>query len=267
MKKVICLVLILSVMLSLCACGSSSGYGVSSVVTLVEQDYSIGFRNDDDIYYYVTAAIEELSANGKVDELSRKWFGSRAVTFRSDANALDKYGMPSPRTFIIGVDGNAFPMSYVSNGQLWGFDIEMAMAVCDLLGWTLQIQQIEKENVYIELYSGNIDCAWGGIVLNADELAAEKYTQYGPYIKNDIVIASRDSSNIWNTLKLSGRILAMPTTTEAREALETQPKIANRLKQITRLAGGTVECFEYLYQGKCDIILTDSTALLYYNSH
>lgn len=267
MKKLICLVLIASVMLSLCACGSSSGYGVSEVVTLVEQAYSIGFRNDDDIYYYVTAALEVLSANGRVDELSRKWFGSRAVSFHANANALDKYGQPAPRTFIIGCDGNSFPMSYISNGQMWGFDIELAIAVTDLLGWNLQIQQIEKEDVYIELYSGNIDCAWGGVVLNEDELAAGKYTQYGPYIQNNIVIASRDSSNIWNTLKLSGRILAMPTTVEARTALESQPKIANRLKQITRLAGGTVECFEYLYQGKCDIILTDSTALMYYNSH
>ncbi len=255
-------------MLSLCACGGrTSGYGVSDVVVLVEQNYSIGFRNDDDIYYYVIAALSVLSANGKVDELSRKWFGSRAITFYADANALERYGGIEPRTFIIGCDGNSFPMSYISNGQMWGFDIELAMAVADLLGWTLQIQQIEKEDVYIELYSGNIDCAWGGIVLNEEELAAEKYTQYGPYIENNIVIASRDSSNIWNTLKLSGRILAMPTTTEAMEALETQPKIANRLKQITRLAGGTIECFEYLYQGKCDVIVTDSTALMYYNCH
>ena len=65
------------------------------------------------------------------------------------------------------------------------------------------------------------------------------YTVYGPYVKNDIVIASRDGSNIWNSLQLSGRKMAMCTTPEAMEALESAGKVANRLGQITRLAGGT----------------------------
>ena len=55
--------------------------------------------------------------------------------------------------------------------------------------------------------------------------------------------------------------------TEAMSALETDPKLAKRLGQIIRLAGGTMECFEYMYSGKCDVVLTDSTALYYYNCH
>ena len=50
-------------------------------------------------------------------------------------------------------------------------------------------------------------------------------------------------------------------------ALNTNEKLANRLGQITRLAGGTTECFSYLYAGKCDAVLTDTAALYYYNSH
>ena len=86
-------------------------------------------------------------------------------------------------------------------------------------------------------------------------------------MKNDIVIASRDGSNTWNSIQLNGRKMAMCTTPEAMEALESAGKVANRLGQITRLAGGTTECFSYLYAGKCDLILTDSTAIAYYNSH
>lgn len=266
MKKTICLLLVLSMAISLCACGKKS-YGVTEVVTLAEQDYSLAFRNNDEMYFYVVAAIEYLNANGKVTELSRKWFGADMINFGKNAKMLDSLQTPEPRTLIIGVDINSFPMAYVSNGSYWGFDVELAMAVCDLLEWTLKVQQIDKENVYVELYSGNIDVAWGGIALDENELANEKYTQYGPYIHNKIVIASRDSSNIWNTLKLGGRNLAMSSTAEAWDALETDPKLKQRLGQITRLAGGTTECFSYLYSGKCDVVLTDSTALYYYNSH
>ena len=265
MKKTICILLSLSLCLLCCACGST--YGVKTVQTLVEQEYSLAFRTGDPVAAYVAAAIETLSAEGKVDELASKWFGDRIINFTKTPNALEKTGMPEPQEFIIGIDINSFPMAYLSNGEYWGFDVELAIAVCERLGWTLKMQPIEKENVYVELSSGNIDCAWGGIALNPDELARGLYLQYGPYVENDIVIAVRNGSMIWNRLMLSGKSMAMCSTPEALAALKTDEKLSRRLSQITRLAGGTTECFENLYAGKCDAVLTDSTALYYFNCH
>lgn len=265
-KKLVCLLLALVLMLSLAGCGGVS-YGVNTIMTLVEQDYSMAFRNDDMVYYYVVAALEELNAEGTINELCRKWLGSNMVSFGKKADALSAYAPPEPRTFIIGVDENSFPFAYGDNGNYWGFDVELATRMCEKLGWTLQVHVVEKENVYIELYSGNIDCAWGGLALPEKDIENKRYTVYGPYVHNDIVIASRDGSNIWNSLQLSGRKMAMCTTAEAMEALESAGKVTARLGQITRLAGGTTECFSYLFAGKCDLILTDSTAIAYYNSH
>ncbi len=266
MKRFLCILLLLGLCLSLCACGGSPRE-VQTVTTMVEQDYSLAFRTGDPTAYYVAAAIEELNAEGLVDELSVKWFGSRMVNFGKNAQALDKLEQPQPRDLIIGVDINSFPMAYMTAGQYWGFDVELASAVCDKLGWKLKIQQIEKENVYIELSSGNIDCAWGGIALNQAEIDEGKIAQYGPYIHNDIVIAKRGDAFIENKYMLSHKALAMCSTTEAMEALQSDPGIVNRLGQISRLAGGTTECFQYLYQGRCDVILTDTTAIYYFNCH
>ena len=265
-KRMICLLLALALLLSLTGCGGVS-YGVNPVMTLATQEYSMAFRNGDSVYYYVVAALEELNAEGTIAELARKWLGSNMVSFGKKADALSAYQKPEPRFFIIGVDENSFPFAYGEGGNYWGFDVELATKVCQKLGWTLQVHVVEKENVYIELYSGNIDCAWGGLALPEKEIEDGSYTVYGPYVQNDIVIASRDGSNIWNGMQLNGRNMAMCTTTEAMEALESAGKVANRLGQITRLAGGTTECFSYLYAGKCDLILTDSTAIAYYNSH
>ena len=63
--------------------------------------------------------------------------------------------------------------------------------------------------MYVELSSGNIDCAWGGIALDQKEVEAGKYTQYGPYVSNNIVVAGRNGSIVWNKLKLGGRTMAM----------------------------------------------------------
>lgn len=265
MKKWICILLALSLVLGCAACGGS--YGVQAVVTLVEQDYSLAFRTGDPVSGYVVATLERLSAEGKVDELAAKWFGDRIIDIPKNAKTFDQIQTLEPRDLIIGVDINSFPMAYITNGSYWGFDVELAIAVCDRLGWNLKIQPIEKENVYIELSSGNIDVAWGGIALNPKEVEDGKYIQYGPYVHNDIVVAVRSGSFVFNKLMLSGKKMAMCSTPEAMDALKQEEKLADRLGQITRLAGGTTECFEYLFQGKVDAVLTDSTALYYFNCH
>ena len=266
-KRILCAALALLLLLALAGCEDATSYKVRSTVTLVEQEYSLAFRNDDPLQDYVVAAIEELNAEGKVLDLSHKWFGREAVSFGKKADALAALEPPAPHTLLVGVDINSFPLAYMDAGNYWGFDVELAGYVCDRLGWTLQVIPIEKENVYVELYSGNIDVAWGGVALSQSELDAGKYSQYGPYIANDIVIITRDGSRIAKAADLKGKTLAMPTTPEAMAALETQPKLVERLGGITRLPGGTTACFSALYAGDCDAVLTDSTAVLYYNSH
>lgn len=267
MKRILTILLLICLCFSMTACGGF-GYGVDTVQTLVEQDYSLAFRNNDPVYYYVTAAISVLAAQGRVEELSLRWLGdANALRFAKQADVLDDLIAPGKRVFTVGMDINAFPMSYISNGEFWGLDAELARAVADLLGWELHFQAIEKENVYVELSSGNIDCAWGGIALDKKEVEKGLFTSYGPYIKNDIVIATRNGSSVWNKLRLGGRRMTMPSTPEALAALNTDERLVKRLGQVTRLAGGTVECFEQLYAGKCDVVLTDSTAVMYFNCH
>ena len=267
MKRFSCVLLAVMMVCMLPSCGSSSQYGVTTIEKLVGQEYAIAFRNDDPIYFYVTAAIQVLAAEGKVDELSMKWLGERAVKFDADINALDIYAVPKNKTFIIGVDINSFPFVYISNGTFWGYDIELAQATADKLGWTLKAQAIEKENVYEELYSGNVDCIWGGVAINQKDVDNGLFVQFGPYIHNDVVVATRDRSAIAGKVGLKGKTLAMPSTPEAMESLNTDSKLVNRLGNVIRLVGGTTECYTYLYSGKCDAILTDTTAMMYYNCH
>ena len=264
MKKAIIFILIICMIFGLCACGQTT-YRVKTVQTLVSQDYSLAFRDGDPIYFYVTAGIKVAAANGTVDELAMKWFGTKCINFDADATALDELGLPEPRTFIIGVDINSFPLAYMSNETFWGYDIELAAAVCEILGWELKAQSIEKENVYTELASGNIDCVWGGVQLSEKELDEGLYVQYGPYMHNDIVLAATQNSSI-NKLNIRGKTVAIPSTPEAMDAIKSDASLSRKLKNVLRVVGGAPECFNYLYTGQCDAILTDTAAMLFYNS-
>ena len=267
-RSSVCILMLCTLLFFLSGCGrGGTAYGVKAVETLVEQEYSVAFRNDDPTAYYVIGAIQALDAEGKLGELSNKWFGQRIISFPNSNIRLEDLPPTEYRDFIIGLDINSFPLAYQANGEYWGFDIEFAIAVCEKLGWHIKMQPIEKENVYIELSSGNIDCAWGGLALDPEEVESRIYSRYGPYVKNDIVVAVRASSYTMNKMMLNGKKMVMPSTPEAMDALNTDQKLVKRLGQITRLAGGTTECFSQLYAGKCDAVLTDSTALYYFNSH
>ena len=246
MKKLICAVLILCMAFSLCACGGST-YGVRELEVLVEQEYSLAFRNDDSTYNYVTAAIETLNAEGTVGDLTGKWFGSSIIDFKKDAKALEKVGMPEPRTFIIGVDINSFPMAYVVDGNYWGFDVQLAMAVCERLGWTLQYQSIANRNAYVELSSGNVDCAWGGMVLDQtdskDSKKKQKMTLTAPYLENRLLLIVRGDSKYRTGSSLKGTTVLLGTDETYMAALSSEEKLMKNFGAAQRVTGGSKACF------------------------
>lgn len=258
-KRIVCLVLALCTLLSLCACSSGGKY--KSVKTLGQQQYSIGFRNGDSTYHYIDRALRTLSYEGKIDEISRKWFGSdSAVSFPSKKDALDDLGYIAERTFIIGVDLDSAPLAFQNGEEYVGFDIDLAQAVCERLGWALKIQPIHSEDAYVELNSGNIDCAWGGVALDTQ---SEKYTILVTYMSTDIVLAGKgtDSSS------LRDKILYIGTTQSALDIMNENTSASRKLGQITRVNGGAADYFAALDSGKCDLILTTDAAVDYFNTH
>lgn len=258
-KRIICLVLALISALSLCACGSDGKY--NSVKKLGSQDYSIGFRNGDSTYHYIDKALRELSYEGVIDELAQKWLGSdNSVDFPKKKDALADIGYIAPRTFIVGVDLDSQPMCFFNGTDYDGFDIELAKAVCKRLGWQLRIQPIHSEDAYVELNSGNIDCAWGGVVLDTE---SPDYTILVTYMSTDVVIAGISA----NGSSLRGKTLYMGTSQNALTMLQDNESTMNKLGEIVRVQGGTTDYFASLNSGDCDLILTTEAAVKYYNTH
>lgn len=258
-KKLICCALALVMLFSLGACGSGGKY--KTVKTLGEYDYSIGFRNGDSTYHYIDRALRELSYEGVIDELSGKWFGSSsAVSFPSKKNALDDLGYIEPRTFIIGVDLSSAPLCCQEGEEYTGFDVELAQKVCEKLGWVLSVQPINSEDAFVELNSGNIDCAWGGVVLDTK---SPDYTILVTYMSTDIVLAGKSAESS----SLRDKVLYIGTTQSDLTIMDENASVSRKLGQITRINGGAADFFNALGSGDCELILTTQAAVDYYNSH
>ena len=64
-------------------------------------------------------------------------------------------------TLVLGLDASFEPMGYTNmDGEIVGYDIDLAKEVCARLGVELVVQPIEWAAKELELSSGNIDCIW-----------------------------------------------------------------------------------------------------------
>lgn len=257
-KRIVAMLLAAALCLGLCSCRGSGRYRV--VKDLGSQEYSIGLRNGDSNYYYIDAALKELAYDGTVSKLSAKWFGDAdAVEFKAEKGALSQYEYIAPRDFIIGCDVNSHPLCFEYAGGYTGFDVELAQAVCEKLGWAIKIQPIESEDAYVELNSGNVDCVWGGIVLTADA----EYTVLSTYMKANVVIAGLSD----NGGSLRNKIMYVSTSGDDMAYIEANERIQKKLGGITRIQGTGNELFVCLDKGDCQLIVTTDMAVDYFNSH
>ena len=173
---------------------------------------------------------------------------------------MSELGYIAPREFIIGVDLDNAPMAFTSGDGYDGFDIELAKAVCEKLGWSLKVQAIHSEKAFVELNSGNIDCAWGGVVL--DRTSAD-YTILVTYMSDKLVLAAKGSGSS----SIRGKTLYMGTSQCYLDLMEENTGISGKLGQISRIQGGTKDYLAALDKGECDLVMITDSAVDYFNSH
>lgn len=267
-KKMLAFLLALCMLVTLCACSGDTQaagngeetYTILPDVLAVEQ-YGIGFRKGDELCDIVNATLKVLKADGTLAEISNKWFGEDILTIEGDAAALDGFTI-EPRDFIMGLDDSFPPMGYRdSENNIVGFDIDLATAVCEKLGWTLVVQPIDWNAKEMELNSGNIDCIWNGMTLTDERL--ESMSCSDPYMSNNQIVVVMASSGITSLDDLAGKKLVLQTGSSAEEALESNTEFKNSLGEVNTM-DTNLNCFMDLEQGSSDAVLVDSIVADWY---
>ncbi len=229
--------------------------------SLAEEEYGIGFRKGDELCDIVNAALKVLAADGTLANISNQWFGEDITTVEADANALDGMDIEA-REFIMGLDDAFPPMGYRdSNNEIVGFDIDVAKAVCEKLGWTLKLQPIDWDANEMELNAGNVDCLWNGMTLT--DARKESMSCSIPYMKNEQVIVVMGDSTYQTKEDLAGKSLALQTGSSAEEALASAADFKASLGNVNTFKDN-MTCFMDLEQGSSDAVLVDSIVADWY---
>lgn len=120
---------------------------------------------------------------------------------------------------IMGLDDSFPPMGFRDeNGELVGFDIDLARAVADHLGVELELQPIDWSTKEMELEAGNIDMIWNGYTITDER--KERVLMSDPYMENDQVIVVLADSDIKTLDDLEGKTVAVQEGSSAQSLLE-----------------------------------------------
>lgn len=135
-------------------------------------------------------------------------------------------------TMIVGIDDQFPPMGFVGDdGELTGFDVELAKLVSEKLGVEAVIQPIDWSAKEMELNNGNIDVIWNGYTIMAERIEKVEFTK--PYLNNQQMLAVAQDSPYQTKEDLVGKIVGAQTMTSGLDALNADPVISKGAAEIS----------------------------------
>ncbi|QNQ81418.1 amino acid ABC transporter substrate-binding protein [Lactobacillus sp. PV034] len=170
------------------------------------------------------------------------------------------------KTLVIGIDDSFVPMDFrEKNGNLVGFDVDLAKAACKKLGLKPQFQPIDWDMKETELRNGTIDVIWNGYTKTKARAKKESFTE--PYLKNKQILVTRKTEHIKNYQEMKGKILGLQTGSSGADAYDTYPKVLKDRVASTVQYDNYNDAFLDLKAGRINGLLIDSVYGDYYLKH
>jgi ABC-type amino acid transport substrate-binding protein len=276
MKRI--LTLVLAVLLTASLLVSCQGAKTAKDFTIIEENfgeefYGIGFRKGDNaLTLKVQETIDAMIADGKFAEISNKWFGKDvAVANAAFPRAIEEVEGDTSLEYILdkgelilGLDETFPPMGYRdANGDIVGFDIDLATEVCDRLGIKLKLQPIDWNAKEMELSTKSIDCIWNGMSITDERV--ENMNISKPYIANRQVIVTANDSGIAVKADLNGKKVATQAGSAALDAINAEAEAAGNAEafgKVTEYASFD-DAWLDLKAGTVDALVIDEVYIRY----
>ena len=272
MKRILALVLALVMCAAVCVSCQKTENHTSFVILNDDfgaEEYAIGFRKEDVSFALtIQRVLDEIYADGTGEKISKEWFGEDAILRNNDfPSELEENPEDTSMAYIIGknsivlgLDASFPPMGYTDDdGEIVGFDIDLAKEVCKRLGVELKLQPIDWNSKDMEIAAKNIDIIWNGFSVNEERI--EKYTFSKPYLSNRQIIMVPEESEIKTKAELVGKKVGLQAGSTALDAVNADV-IASEIGEIVTYPDN-LSAFLDLKAGRIDAFVVDYVVGMY----
>lgn len=165
---------------------------------------------------------------------------------------------------IVGMDDAFAPMGFKDqDGNIVGFDVDLAKALGEKLNKEIKFQPIDWTMKETELKSENIDLIWNGYTITDER--KEKVDFSVPYLKNRQVIVTLSDSSINSKSDLKGKKVGAQDQSSAVDAMEEEEELYSSFdagKAITFEDNN--QALMDLEAGRIDAVVADEILVRYY---
>ncbi len=162
---------------------------------------------------------------------------------------------------IVGLDDTFAPMGFrEDNGELVGFDIDLAKAVGEELGVEIEFKPIVWSAKEMELDGKKIDVIWNGMSKTPER--EEKMNLSKPYFNNSIVIMTLADKPLAAKADLAGKNVGTQAESAALEMIEKDAifgEVADTLAQYDSYDEAVMD----LDTNRLDAVVIDKVAGMY----
>ncbi len=160
-------------------------------------------------------------------------------------------------SFIMGIDPEYPPFSYLGDdGNYTGFDVEICQAVCDYLGWELEIFGVNWDEKLVQLDSMECDCVWSGMTI-LDSMKEAGYVISAPYYDNTQVLVVKADSGFTSSADLAGKIVAVQLGTSGEALLNGDLADMAATFSSVMTCDSFLKCFTELEGNAADAVFVD----------
>lgn len=140
----------------------------------VEEEYAICLKKgNDELLDKINGALEELKEDGTVDDIMNNYIGDNiGETPYESPEDVDR----SNGTLVMATNAEFEPYEYRDGDTIVGIDADIAQAICDKLGYELEIDDMEFDAILAAVQSGKADFGAAGMTVTEDRLESVDFT-------------------------------------------------------------------------------------------
>ncbi len=152
-----------------------------------EEEYAICVSKDNtELTASINEALAQIKENGTMDSIIKNYIGDDTkgkTPYESPADADRSKG-----TLVMATNAYFEPYEFYKGDQIVGIDVDMARAVCDVLGYELKVEDMEFNSIVNAIVSGKADIGVAGITVTEDRLQSVDFTDTYATAKQVIIV-------------------------------------------------------------------------------
>jgi len=164
---------------------------------------------------------------------------------------------------IIGIDDDFAPMGFHDeNGELVGFDIDLAKETMKRLGVDAEFKSIDWNNKEAEITSGNVDMIWNGLDITEERKEYMIFSK--PYMDDRQIILVRSDSDfeIHSEYDMAGKVVGTQISSTSDDYINGNAELKNSLKEY-KVYEKFNETVDALKNKEVDIVVCDELVARY----